>query len=258
MLTNDYFGHWYADGRKPYMVYSDTGGTSYVAENAATSGWTDRDWLTRGCDSSRVNCIVPTVRTAIQDHQHGMMYDDAHANWGHRDNILDPTHRAVNIGIASNGRRVVFVQHFEGGDVMATQQPALSPTGRLSFTVNKVADRVTIAEVVTVYFEDTPTPKTPQQIEQLSAYCVGGGFTEQCGDPVARILKPPPPGSYYPSLDSNELVADAWSETDKHFTFVAELGNLATTPGVYTVTIWRANSGPYITEVLAQLSVTQN
>ena len=31
-------GHWWVDGRKPYMVYSETGGTSYAAENM---GWTD-------------------------------------------------------------------------------------------------------------------------------------------------------------------------------------------------------------------------
>ena len=48
-----------------------------------------------------------------------MMYDDAHADWGHRDNILGETHRAVNIGIAFNGKRTTFVQHFEGGEVEA-------------------------------------------------------------------------------------------------------------------------------------------
>ena len=47
------------------------------------------------------------------------MYDDAHADWGHRDNILRESHRAVNIGIASNGRRTTFIQHFEGGAIEA-------------------------------------------------------------------------------------------------------------------------------------------
>ncbi|MBI4329204.1 MAG: hypothetical protein HY685_05000, partial [Chloroflexi bacterium] len=32
MLEHQYLGHWWVDGRKPYMVYTQTGGTSYVAE----------------------------------------------------------------------------------------------------------------------------------------------------------------------------------------------------------------------------------
>ena len=44
MVEHSYLGHWWLDGRKPYMVYTQTGGTSYASENAAFSGWTDRRW----------------------------------------------------------------------------------------------------------------------------------------------------------------------------------------------------------------------
>ena len=257
MLQNDYFGHWWADGRKPYMVYSDTGGMSYVAENAATSGWTMRKWTARGCASPRLNCIVPTVREAVRENQRRMMYDDAHANWGHRDNILGETHRAVNIGIASNGQRVTFVQHFEGGDAVAAGPPVLSSDGRLSFSVSKVAEGVDIGGAVSVYFEHPPTPKTPEQIEPLNSYCVGGGFTGGCGDVAVRVLKPPSPGSSYTGLQSNDVVADKWNESSTAFSFSADLGSRARAPGVYTVTIWRVGAGRMLTEVLVQLSVTR-
>ena len=79
------------------------------------------------CGSLFVRCSVPEPAEAVIELQYLMMYDDAHADWGHRDNILRESHRAVNIGIASNGRRVTFVQHFEGG--------ARLPKGRLNSPV---------------------------------------------------------------------------------------------------------------------------
>ena len=186
-----------------------------------------------------------------------MMYDDAHADWGHRDNILGETHRAVNIGVASNGRRVTFVQHFEGGDVVATTRPVLSPDGKLSFSVSKVVRGVDVAPLVTIYFDPPPTPKTREQIDRLHSYCVGGGFTEGCGEPVAEVLEPPSPGSFYTSLQGNEVVADEWTETSGAFSFSASLGSLTSAPGVYSVVIWRDSPNDLFTEVLVELSVTK-
>ncbi|MDE2764992.1 MAG: CAP domain-containing protein [Chloroflexota bacterium] len=258
MITHDNFGHWWADGRKPYMVYTQTGGTSYAAENAATSGWTDRQWRAENCDSVRVRCQVPGVREAIADHQYGMMYDDAHADWGHRDNILRESHRAVNIGIAFNGRRVTFVQHFEGGAAEAVDPPTLSEDGRLRLRLVKREQGVRVGEVVSIYYDPPPTPKTPEAIFRLKSYCTGGGFTDRCGgiEPVASILKPPQPGYYYSNLDPNEAVADGdWTETEHGFTLETSTGALLRRAGVYTVQVWRDEGGATYSEVLMQLSV---
>ena len=258
MIAHDYFGHWWADGRKPYMVYSETGGASYASENVASNGWTDSKWESSNCGSFLVNCRTASPRDAIETAQWGMMYDDAHSNWGHRDNILRTSHRAVNIGIAFNGRRVTFVQHFEGGAAEADAPPSLSRDGTLSFSLTKQDAGVRVGAVVSVYYDPLPTPKTPAQIDRLRSYCVGGGFTTTCsGDPVARILEPPGPGSYYSNLDANEVVADRWNETGDTFSFSASLGSLATNPGVYTVTIWRDRGGTWLSEQLVELSVTQ-
>ena len=257
MLAYDYQGHWWSDGRKPYMVYSETAGTTYVAENAASSGWTAERWQEKNCDSAFVRCIVSDPRESIETLQWGMMYDDAHADWGHRDNILRGTHRAVNIGIAWNKRRVTFIQHFEGGDVKADAPPALSSNGTLTLSMEKEASGVKVGGVVSVYFDPIPVPMTSRQIDALDSYCAGGGQTTRCGDPVARILDPPPPRSFYSDLDANEVVADSWEETADSFSFTASLGGLATTPGVYTVTVWRDSGTRQLSEVLAQLSVVQ-
>lgn len=238
------------------MVYSETGGRSYASENAASSGWTDNEWRASNCNGFLVDCRVPNPRAAIEDLQWLMMYDDAHADWGHRDNILRNSHRTVNIGVAFNGRRVTFVQHFEGGAVQAKAPPTLSQSGALSFSLTKREALVRVGRVVSVYYDPLPAPKTPEQIDALDSYCIGGGFTTQCGEPVARILKPPEPGYFYSDVDANEVVASSWNETGAAFSFTAALGPLAARSGVYTVIVWRDSNGR-LDEALVQLSVVR-
>ena len=258
MLVHGYLGHWWVDGRKPYMVYSETRGQSYVSENAASSGWTQEGWENANCDSVSVSCIITQPADALKEAEHLMMYDDAHADWGHRDNILGNTHRFVNIGIAWDGRRTVLAQHFEGGDVVANGRPALSTDGTLSFRLTKVAEDIEVGDLVTVYYDPPPSPKTPAQIDTLDSYCIGGGFTTACDHkPVARILEPPGPGFYYPNLDPNEIVADSWSQSSTSFEVTASLGSRATRPGVYTVMVWQDSGSPLFSDFWVALSVVQ-
>ncbi|MBI4329476.1 MAG: CAP domain-containing protein [Chloroflexi bacterium] len=258
MLEHQYLGHWWVDGRKPYMVYTQTGGTSYVAENAAISGWTDSEWAIESCDSPRVACQISPVAESVADHQWGMMYDDADSNWGHRDNILGVTHKQVNIGIAFNGRLTTFVQHFEGGAVEAPAPPSLDSSGKTSIRLNKVLPGISVGGVVSVYFDPLPTRKTPHSIDLLHSYCTGGGFTTDCPtEPVARILKPPGAGFFYSDLDSKTVIADSWFDSPSQFNMTAALGQLATLPGVYTFVVWRDTGTGVFTEQLMELSAFQ-
>ena len=184
-----------------------------------------------------------------------MMYDDAHADWGHRDNILGETHRYVNIGVAWNNRRVTFVQHFEGGAVTADAPPSLVDGKVLNFSVTKNESGIRIGSVVSVYYDPPPMPVSRDLNDSLDSYCVGGGATTTCGSPVMRILDPPQPGYYYGNLDSNEVVATSWTETTTSFSFSADVGRLMERPGVYTVSLWRDEGGSHYTDVLVQLSV---
>ena len=257
MLAHDYLGHWWVDGSKPYMVYTMTGGRSYVAENAAISGWTEQRWQDQRCDSVMVTCQITEPRLAIWNHQRGMMYDDAHANWGHRDNILRETHRSVNLGIAWNGRLTTFVQHFEGGDAAADEAPSLSENGTLSLSLSKLVSNLEVGDVVVIYYDPPPTPKTPAQIQTLHSYCTGGGFTTTCPDPIARVLPPLPQGYFYTDIAPNEIVADFWDETADAFSFSANMGTLLQRPGIYTVGVWRDTGGRLLTDLLLELSVVQ-
>ena len=254
MLEHGYYGHWWVDGRKPYMVYSELGGTSYVSENVGWRGYES------DCDSPRVNCPILDPRENLEHLHNGMMYDDAASNWGHRDTIIESTHRVVNIGIGFNGLQLYFVQHFEGGKVRADGLPTLTSNGNLTLSLTKAEQGIRISSpsdgsgsVVGVYHEPLPTPKTPAQIAGLGRYCVGGGFTERCGDVAFRILEPLADGWEYTGLADNEIVASRWRETSDGFELRARLGSL--TPGVYTINVWQNDGGDRLTEELLQLSV---
>ena len=100
MLKEHYFSHWNTMGHKPYMRYTLAGGLGAVAENIA---W---QWASELKD-------VSEVMEAIRALQWQMMHDDAKSNWGHRDNILNPEHNRVSIGIAFDQNNVFFVEDFE-------------------------------------------------------------------------------------------------------------------------------------------------
>lgn len=97
MLENDYMAHWNSDGYEPWEVYLRAGGQGGVLENVAYSS----------------SCNGTCLRDAVRKMTHDMMYDDAHANWGHRHAILDQDTTHANFGIAWEGNVVRFAQHFE-------------------------------------------------------------------------------------------------------------------------------------------------
>ena len=168
-----------------------------------------------------------------------MVYDEAHADWGHRDNILGEMHRKVNIGIATNGRRMTFVQHFEGGDLESVERPRIED-GIFRLSARKNAQGLQLFPVVVLYRDPSPLPRSAEEIGGLHSYCVGGGFTEECGEEAVRILVPPPLGSHYLDLGPNDIVAEVWSEDGGSLEIVADAGELVSDSGVYTVVVWSA------------------
>ena len=184
------------------------------------------------------------------------MYDDAHADWGHRDNILGESHRAVNIGVASNGRRVTFVQHFEGGAVEADGPPVLNANGVLSLSLAKRETGVAIGAVVSIYYDPPPTPKTPAQIDDARQLLPWRGFTTNCPDSyAARICNPLRLATTTPTSTPTRSSPTSWNETTDAFSFSANVGRLMQRPGVYTVVIWRDSSRGSLSEALVELSL---
>ena len=102
MYVNNYFSHWDTEGYKPYMRYSILNGTGAVEENVAY----ESAYLT-------FTSKVPEEQ-AIYNLEHDMMYNDSSCcQNGHRDNILNPYHNRVSIGIMYSANRFYFVEDFE-------------------------------------------------------------------------------------------------------------------------------------------------
>ena len=119
----------------------------------------------------------------------------------------------------------------------------------------KAEPGVRVGGLVTVYYDPPLRPLTPSEIDVLDSYCVGGGVTISCGDPVVRILNPPGEGYYYAELEANEVVANSWVETEEYFGFGVDVGGLMRSPGVYTVVVWRDSGTGRYSERLIELSV---
>ena len=231
------------------MLYTQTGGVGVIAENAA-----GQSRGAENCDEPTVICGEIDAISAIETLQWSMMHDDAHANWGHHDTIVDPIYDTVNIGIAFTNSHVAYYQHFEYTRLTHETVPNL--TGGILRGQLRAQTAFEIGQIA-IYYDPPPTPKQPEEISKLTSYCIGGGFTDNCEniEPIARVLVPPPPGSQYVDLDSEDIVAHIWNlHTDGSVTIEADLRQFITISGVYTIVIYSQAEYP---ELLAMYSISQ-
>jgi len=231
------------------MLYTQAGGIGVIAENAAGVMQ-----YAENCDQPMVICPAIDVADAIERLQWSMMYDDAASNWGHRDTIINPIYDSVNIGISFTDHHVAYYQHFESTKLAYEILPSLAD-GILELWLKPL----TALEVggVAIFYDPPPTPKRPDEISRLRAYCTGGGFTDNCAniEPVANILKPLPAGSYYIDLGPNDVVAQAWEVYEYGRTVViADIQHLVAKAGVYTIVIYSGTEQP---EPLSMYSIVR-
>ena len=111
-LENCFSSHWGIDGLKPYMRYSLAGGYQSNGENGS-----GRSYCIKASDGYRTNS---SAEQGIRRAMDGLMDSP-----GHRDNILDPWHKKVNIGLAWDRYNFQVVQHFEGDYVLYDELPVI-------------------------------------------------------------------------------------------------------------------------------------
>ena len=103
MLRYGYFSHYDTQGFAPYMRYSLLGGRGAVEENIAYI----YNYPPQFTSTS-------AVQDAVKALEHEMIYNDYDCCMnGHKDNILNPLHNRVSVGIAYNGTNIYFVEDFE-------------------------------------------------------------------------------------------------------------------------------------------------
>jgi len=213
MLRNKYFSHWDIQGYKPYMRYTLAGGKGSVAENCAAQLGSYSD-----------------LKEALKEMEWNMMYDDAASNWGHRDNILNPLHNKVSIGIAYDSNNVYLVQDFENDFVTWTTLRCSSNQVIMQGTMMKAG--LSISGVAVFY--DKVGNLTAQQ---LSNPPYQGGY--DVGTSVGMALP-----SGWQAGDGITITASTWSQTGQNFAINFDLSTAFARygKGVYTLYLMTGSS----------------
>jgi hypothetical protein len=220
MLRFRYFSHMNINGLKPYARYGAAGGKGAVFENIAY------------CTSSPpMFATANSVTSVLEKLEWDMMYDDAKSKNLHRDNILNPFHNRVSIGVAFDNESVYFVQDFENSYLQIAEpfvplDHEFMISGDTSVNVEKPN--------VAIYFDSWPTQIELSRIQYDLKY--GGSYA--MGDFVGGVFPESEKGrSYYP--DSVTVYSSQWSiSSNKIFLrfslspFVREKGK-----GLYTVCV---------------------
>ena len=161
-LGNCFASHWGMDGLKPYMRYSLAGGYQANSENGHGSDYC----ITHSDGYAAIDSIEEEIRQAMD----GWMRSP-----GHRRNILDKSHKKVNIGLAWDRFNFFAYQHFEGDYVEYEELPAIE-NGRLSFS-GAAKDGVRFGEKtdmsVQVYYDPPPHNLTRGQVSRTYCYRLG-------------------------------------------------------------------------------------
>jgi uncharacterized protein YkwD len=210
MLANHFFSHWDTNGYKPYMRYTLAGGEGAVAENCATEGLTG-------------NIFGIDVKSALKDMEWSMMYDDASSNWGHRDNILNPLHNRVSIGVAYDNHNVYLVQDFEDDYVSWSLLNVNNNQVTLQGTMQGQQSNI---EQIAIFY-DNPAPLTPSQLNQAPYQDGYNGGTY-----VGSALPP-----NWQAKRGITITADRWTQDKNDFQISFSLSQAVTafSKGVYTL-----------------------
>ena len=177
-------GHWGTDGLGPPMRYSLAGGYQSNSENA--SGY---NYCLSREEKSRYRAIQ-SVQEAIRRTMSGYMNSP-----GHRDNILRPWHRKVNLGLSWDTHQMWNVQHFEGDYVDCNVPPTIQGTTlSMRCTTKEVLPAMSFAQKVV--YDPPPHTLTRGQIARSYSY----GY----GRPVAFLRQRARPGYSYSRDDELE------------------------------------------------------
>ena len=180
-LDGDYLSHWDLEGRTPLMRYSLADGYQHNQEN-----------VFRSLCSGRCNSIMLEERIA-----------EAMAGWmsnpGHRKEILRPTHRKLNVGLAwsvgsslDSGWKFNAVQQFEGDYIDFSVLPNINGQGQISMAgvfKNGAALGESRDLGIQIYFSRWPEPVTLGQLQRV--YGVDADLY------VAKLRRPLPEGRIY-------------------------------------------------------------
>ncbi|MDE1828060.1 MAG: CAP domain-containing protein [Candidatus Micrarchaeota archaeon] len=219
MLQNNYFSHWDQYGMKPYMRYTLLGGTQSVSENIAYKTSSYCTLLLCGGDLN--------PRSAIEGMEYSMMYNDSLCcNNGHRNNILDPSHNQVSIGIAYNSSTIYFTEDFLDSYILWNGNSPGFSNGAV-YLSGTLSGGYSLSSVFVTY--DRP-------VSNMSRAQLNSTFEYGYGQNIAGVVQNS--NYYYSGLTT--IVADQYTQAPGSFTVSFNMQNLISKNGAgeYTVLVW--------------------
>ncbi len=204
MATYVYLSHWNLAGYGPEHRYYFAGGRDAVRENVYSyyqrystgGGMPIEDW----------NGIIEQAEQALMQSP------------SHRDNILQPSHTHVGVGIGYNAAKgeVRIVQEFVDRYVVLDPAPESIRLGDKVDIAGRILPGVS-SPLINLAYEPFPTPMPVSELNQTSTYT-----------PRAEVFQ-----ALNPRVEGNRFSATIrLTESDK--------------PGLYHIRIWAAQGGKYI------------
>ncbi|MFC1755165.1 thermonuclease family protein [Thermoproteota archaeon] len=255
--------HWDSGGMKPYMRYGLAGGEGVIAENVAVSWW-------HGPFTFTELLIMET----IEELEFSMMYDDADSDWGHRDNIINPIHNKVHIGIALGSNCIIYVEHFEDDYLDLTRYLSIDNSSILHlsgvittslYELSSLDSKSTTPIInknnqtlgIQIAFDPFPVPLTAEELETTpNSYGLG--------DLAGTILKPLPPNWYYPDLENTVIIGTKWEVSiqgnNTFFDITANIQPIIDVYGigVYTISLLNTYYNPIVKVIEISIFVENN
>ena len=176
LLEDCVSSHWGTDGLKPYMRYSLAGGYQVNRENVSSHNECGLADTLLGWNAEPMEMVADTVEGWL-------------GSLGHRETILSPEFRKVNIGLAWNRNVFKAIQHFEGDYVELNKLPViedgvLEVEGSLNGN-HQFAGPVPLTAVIA--YDPRPRRLTGGQLART--YCYGHGEYIEGLIPPSRRLK---------------------------------------------------------------------
>jgi uncharacterized protein YkwD len=228
VFSTKQISHWMTTGEKPYMTYTRLGGSGSVHQNVAISGFSQNEY--DRCVSSFLLCEKIDPLDAIEELQYEMMYNDLECcNDGHRENILDPHHTRVSIGIVYDEYYLAFVLNFENDYGLHV----LAEGTRV--TIEGPMPRGANLKHVIIYYDPLPTPGEYAVNKKMLAY--------SAGKLAASVFEPLPPGFHYQQSGDHVVIeARSW-ESDGQVDARFDISPAIKEPGVYTLYVMFERGG---------------
>lgn len=156
MTTFRYMSHWNLDGYGPEYRYTQSGGLNILRENVYSyihspggGPKSAQDW----------DALIQSAEKALMDSP------------GHHDNILDPAHTHVGVGVSYDAvaGRLSIAQEFV--DKYVSVQPL--PTGALLDQTIEINGKLATGlsdPIINLAYEPLPAPKSVEELNQTSSY----------------------------------------------------------------------------------------